>query len=103
MDAMTRKNSAKRRLLEAADRLFYDEGIHQVGIDRVIEEAGVAKSSLYYAFGSNDQLGRTYLAARHAKWDARLVERMSEQDDPRARILAVFDALGDLFAEPDFN
>jgi AcrR family transcriptional regulator len=103
MDAMTRKNSAKRRLLEAADRLFYEEGIHQVGIDRVIEEAGVAKSSLYYSFGSKEELVRTYLADRHAKWDARLVERMTEHDDPRDKILAIFDALGDLFAEPSFN
>jgi len=100
---MTRKNSAKRRLLEAADRLFYEEGIHQVGIDRVIEEAGVAKSSLYYAFGSKDELVRTYLADRHAKWDARLIDRMAEHDDPRAKILAIFDALGDLFTEPSFN
>jgi AcrR family transcriptional regulator len=103
MDAMTRKNSAKRRLLEAADRLFYEEGIHQVGIDRVIEEAGVAKSSLYYAFGSKDELVKTYLADRHAKWDARLVARMAEQDEPRGKILAVFDALDELFAEPSFN
>jgi AcrR family transcriptional regulator len=100
---MTRKNSAKRRLLEAADRLFYEEGIHQVGIDRVIEQAGVAKSSLYYAFGSKDELVRNYLADRHAKWAARLVERMSRQDDPRDKVLAVFDALGELFAEPSFN
>jgi AcrR family transcriptional regulator len=103
MDPMTRKNSARRRLLEAADRLYYEEGIHQVGIDRVIEEAGVAKSSLYYAFGSKDELVRTYLADRHAKWDARLVERMADQRDPRGKILAIFDALADLFAEPDFN
>jgi AcrR family transcriptional regulator len=103
MDPMTRKNSARRRLLEAADRLFYEEGIHQVGIDRVIEEAGVAKSSLYYAFGSKDELVKTYLADRHAKWDARLVEQMAGHDDPRDKILTVFDALGDLFAEPDFN
>jgi AcrR family transcriptional regulator len=103
MDAMTRKNSAKRRLLEAADRLFYEEGIHQVGIDRVIEEAGVAKSSLYYAFGSKDELVKTYLADRHAKWDARLIERMAGQDAPRDKILSIFDALGELFAEPSFN
>jgi AcrR family transcriptional regulator len=103
MDAMTRKNSAKRRLLEAADRLFYEEGIHHVGIDRVIEEAGVAKSSLYYAFGSKDELVKTYLADRHAKWDARLIERMAQQDDPKEKVLAIFDALGELFAEPSFN
>ena len=103
MDTMTRKNSARRRLLEAADRLFYEEGIHQVGIDRVIQEAGVAKSSLYYSFGSKDELVRTYLADRHAKWDARLVERIAQHDDARGKILAIFDALGDLFAQPDFN
>ena len=39
--------SARERLLAAADELFYEDGIHTVGIDRVIERAGVAKASLY--------------------------------------------------------
>ena len=38
-------NSARERLLDAANELFYDEGIQTVGIDRIIERAGVAKAS----------------------------------------------------------
>jgi AcrR family transcriptional regulator len=41
------EGSARERLLKAADELFYKEGVHTVGIDRVIERAGVAKASLY--------------------------------------------------------
>src|SRR5579871_4336130 len=58
------RSSARERLLLAADRLFYEEGIHSVGIDRVIEEAGVAKASLYKNFGSKDELVRAYLDRR---------------------------------------
>ena len=53
--------SARERLLTAASELFYDEGVHTVGIDRVIERAGVAKASLYNTFGSKDELVRAYL------------------------------------------
>ena len=56
--------SARERLLAAANELFYDEGVHTVGIDRVIEQAGVAKASLYNTFGSKDELVRTYLQTR---------------------------------------
>ena len=46
--------SARERLLTAADELFYGEGVQTVGIDRVIEHAGVAKASLYNTFGSKE-------------------------------------------------
>ncbi|BCY09144.1 TetR/AcrR family transcriptional regulator [Actinoplanes sp. L3-i22] len=97
------RRSARERLLEAADRLFYTEGVHTVGIDRVLDEAGVAKGSLYYNFGGKDDLVRAYLQNRHARWAARLDERTAGVPAPRAKILAIFDALGDLFAEPDFR
>ena len=58
--------SARDRLLAAADELFYEEGIHTVGIDRIIEKAGVAKATLYSVFGSKEELIRAYLAARLA-------------------------------------
>ena len=54
---------ARDRLLAAANDLFYREGVHTVGIDRVIEQAGVAKASLYNTFGSKDELIRAYLEA----------------------------------------
>jgi AcrR family transcriptional regulator len=99
----TSRRSARERLLEAADRLFYHEGIHTVGIDRVLDESGVAKGSLYYTFGGKDDLVRAYLQNRHAKWAARLDARIAEQSTPRDKILAIFDALGELFTEPDFR
>jgi AcrR family transcriptional regulator len=97
------KRPARDRLLEAADRLFYTEGIHTVGIDRVLDEAGVAKGSLYYNFGGKDGLVHSYLAARHARWAARIDEYLARATGPDGRILAVFDALADLFAEPGFR
>ena len=51
-----RRTSARERLLAAADELFYENGINLVGIDRVIEHAGVAKASLYDCFGSKEEL-----------------------------------------------
>ena len=97
------RRSARERLLEAADRLFYQEGVGKVGIDRVLEESGVAKGSLYYNFGGKDDLVRAYLQNRHARWAARLDARIAAETTPREKILTVFDALGDLFAEPDFR
>ena len=51
-----KQSDARRRVLETADRLFYAEGIHAVGIDRIIAEAGVAKMTLYNHFASKDDL-----------------------------------------------
>ena len=59
-----RTASARQRLLAAADELFYREGVHTVGIDRVIERAGVAKASLYSTFGSKEELVLAYLHGR---------------------------------------
>ena len=95
--------SARERLLEAASELFYDEGVHTVGIDRVIERAGVAKASLYNTFGSKDELVKAYLESRHARTTARITRYLERYDDPRDRLLGVFEAQGSLFAEPGFR
>jgi AcrR family transcriptional regulator len=52
---------ARRRLLDTATRLFYTEGIHAVGIDRIIAEAGVAKATFYNHFPSKDDLVLAYV------------------------------------------
>jgi len=98
-----RRRTAKQRLLQAADDLFYNEGIHTVGIDRVIAHAGVAKGSLYYSFTGKDDLVRKYLADRHGRWAERVTAGIEAHADPRARILAVYDVLGTLFAQPDYR
>lgn len=95
--------SARERLLAAANELFYDEGVHTVGIDRVIERAGVAKASLYNTYGSKDELVRVYLEQRHAVVTARISKYLERYAGPRERLLGVFEAQGELFAEPGFR
>src|ERR1700749_3523964 len=94
---------ARPRLLAAANELFYAEGVQTVGIDRVVERAGVAKASLYNTFGSKENLVRAYLEARHEATLARLRRAIDDHTDPRQRLLAVFDVQAELFAEPDFR
>ncbi|MFC1408107.1 TetR/AcrR family transcriptional regulator [Streptacidiphilus sp. N1-12] len=95
--------TARERLLTAANELFYEEGVHTVGIDRVIERAGVAKATLYSAYGSKDELIRAYLSVRHELRRRRLTEAVARHDTPREQLLAVFDALGEAFAEPGYR
>lgn len=98
-----KRPSASRRLLDAASDLFYAEGVQSVGIDRIIERAGVAKASLYNTFGSKDALVRAYLDERHAGTTGRLTAAIASTEVPRERILAVFAAQAELFAEPGFR
>ena len=97
------RGSARDRLLDAADRLFYAEGVHTVGIDRLIEEAGVAKGSLFYNFSGKDELVAAYLAGRDERRRARIADHQEGLTDPVARALAVFDALEEAVTSPDYN
>ena len=97
------RRSARVRLLDAAGELFYNEGVLSVGIDRIIEHAGVAKASLYNAFGSKEELVQAYLTARHADTIQRLTAAIEKHTDPRSRLLAVFDAQAELAAQPNFR
>ena len=97
------KPSARERLLAAADELFYHEGVQSVGVDRVVQKAGVAKASLYSLFGSKEELVQAYLDARHAETRKQIERTLTRFRTPRERLLGVFDAQGQLFTEPDFN
>lgn len=97
------RSPARERLLAAANELFYAEGVQTVGIDRIIERAGVAKASLYNLFGSKEELVAAYLASRHDATAGRLTEAMEQVDDPRRKILAVFDAQAQLYQRAEFN
>jgi AcrR family transcriptional regulator len=95
--------SARDRLLAAADELFYEEGIHTVGIDRVIERAGVAKASLYNAFGSKNELVKSYLRTRQEVRKQRLMAGIARHAEPRKRLLAAFDVVDELIRDPKFR
>lgn len=96
-------SSPRDRLLAAADVLFYGEGIHATGIDRVLESAGVAKASLYAHFGSKDALVAAYLDGRAVRRQARIAARLATLDTPRDKILGVFTLAAEIAAEPGFR
>ena len=102
-DAGPVRPSARERLLAAANELFYNEGVHTVGIDRIIEQAGVAKASLYNTFGSKEELVRAYLETRYASVTQRLMRAVDRYSAPRERLLAVFEGEGELFAQPGYR
>src|ERR1700721_824922 len=102
-EAGAARPSARERLLAAANEVFYNEGVHTVGIDRIIEHAGVAKASLYNTFGSKDELVRAYLEARHASVTERITRAVERYTTPRERLLAVFEGQGELFTQPGYH
>jgi AcrR family transcriptional regulator len=91
----TRPRPARDRLLAAAARRFYADGVSATGIDTITAEAGVAKKSLYNNFSSKADLVRAYLDARHEEWLELYRLRLEQARDPRAGVLAVFDAYAD--------
>ncbi|QZN87217.1 TetR/AcrR family transcriptional regulator [Cellulomonas sp. C5510] len=94
--ATARRRPARDRLLAAAARRFYADGIAATGIDAITADAGVAKMSLYNNFASKAELVEAYLVARHAEWLDLYRARLAQAgDDPRAGVLAVFDAYAD--------
>lgn len=97
------RRSPRERLLAAAQELFYAEGVQSVGIDRLIEHAGVAKASLYSTFGSKEGLVRAYLDDSHQRILGRRRAAADRAPDPVSAILAVFDSLGRDFERPDYN
>jgi AcrR family transcriptional regulator len=95
--------TARERLLAAADELFYENSINTVGIDRIIEHAGVAKASLYDCFGSKDELIRAYLEARSLARQTRINEWIARYDTSQKKMLGVFELLGELSSRPGYK
>jgi AcrR family transcriptional regulator len=95
--------SARERLLASASELFYTEGVHAVGIDRIIEHAGVAKATLYSTYGSKDELIRAYLRSRHEATRDRVARGLARYDSPRERLVGMFEVQAEQFGRPDFR
>jgi AcrR family transcriptional regulator len=99
----SKRLSARDRLLAAADELFYAEGVHVVGVDRIVERAGVTKASLYNTFGSKDALVSAYLERHFLNRQNRIARILASQSSPRERILAVFAEVEGLLAGSAFR
>jgi AcrR family transcriptional regulator len=95
--------STEEKLLLAARRLFCQAGIHATGITRILEEAGVARQSLYTHYGSKENLLKAVLDTEANMWF-----QWFDQDlpalkcSPQERILALFDLIEKWFEKEDF-
>src|SRR5712671_3173718 len=88
--------SAAERILAAADKLFYAQGIRTVGVDTVSAEAGVSKRTLYHHYPSKDALIAAYLTARF--------KQLAPSDAPALeQILGNFDRLESLITDGSFR
>lgn len=84
--------TARERLLDAASKRFYDDGVNATGIDAITAEAGVAKKSLYNNFSSKAELVSAYIDARHEEWLGLHEARSAQASTAVDRVTAVFDA-----------
>jgi AcrR family transcriptional regulator len=100
-----REPGPRERLLDTADELFSRRGIRGVGVEEVIERAGVAKATLYRHFPSKDDLVLAFLERREQHWTHDLVEAQARRRDaaPEERLLALFDVFDERFHSEDFD
>lgn len=91
-------------ILNTAGTLFYKEGIRAVGIDRIVDEANVAKATLYRHFPSKDHLVAAYLTERHERVLLQLGDVISNVAlQPRDQIALIFERLFEKADSPEFR
>jgi len=97
--------STKRdQLIDAAMKLFCEEGFQATGVDRILKEAGVAKMTLYNHFKSKDELVLAALRRRDEIFRNEFMRSVeSKADTPAGRLEAIFDVLHDWFTSDDFR
>ena len=91
----TGASAARERLLQTATELFYREGIHSVGVDRIIGEAGVTRATFYRHFPSKEDLVEAYLGVEDAAIREAFDGARQQTDDPRELVGLVIAGLGD--------
>jgi AcrR family transcriptional regulator len=94
-------SEARRRVLDTATRLFYAEGVHAVGVDRIIAEARVAKATFYNHFPSKDELVRAYIEEQDRLGRA-AVAQLPEKP-PRKRVFTIFDRIAEAARRPGYR
>jgi AcrR family transcriptional regulator len=95
--------TARTLVLDAADGLFYEQGIRGVGMDQIRDASGVSLKRLYRMFPAKEQLAEAVLRRRDLTFQGALAAHVAGVPGTRARLLSVFDFLHGWFAEPGFR
>ncbi len=93
----------REALLDAAEKLFYENGIQAVGMDQVRAASGLSLKRIYRFFEAKEDLVVAMLKRRDQRWRGSLTAHVEEVEDPRERVLSIFDWLAEWFAEPGFR
>lgn len=93
------------RLLETAYELFSARGVRDVGVDELVERAGVAKATLYRHFASKDELILAFLQLREERWTMGWLEKRVRErgGPPEQQLLTAFDLFEEWFREPEYS
>ncbi|MGW0791564.1 TetR/AcrR family transcriptional regulator [Streptomyces sp. NPDC002911] len=97
------RSAARDRLLATAADVFYADGIHAVGVDRLIAAAGVTKATFYRHFPSKEDLVLAYLRQRDAAVRADVERAVATVQDPRGQVDAVMEWLAEEVCGPGFR
>jgi AcrR family transcriptional regulator len=97
-----RKNSIRQAIVDTASRLFYKQGYGNTGINQIIEESGVVKSSLYVSFRSKEDILLEYLSIAGVETDKALRSATNKFEDPKEKVLAIFDFLTELVQKKEY-
>jgi len=97
-----RKNAIRQTIVDTASRLFYKQGYSNTGINQIIEESGVVKSSLYASFRSKEDILMEYLISSGAATDEALSAAADKFKEPKDQVLGVFDYLISLVQEKEY-
>jgi AcrR family transcriptional regulator len=104
LEAKDESVSAEERIVETAYDLFSRRGIRDVGVDELIEQAGVAKATFYRHFPSKDDLVIAFLDRREERWTREWIEEARKRGaTPEESLLAIFDLFDEWFRESDFE
>jgi AcrR family transcriptional regulator len=96
--------TTRERIVAAANRLFYREGIRAVSVDAVAEEAGITKRSLYYHFRSKDELIEAYLGYRdQPNLDAYRAWFEAREGSTADKVAAIFENLAEMASHPKWK
>lgn len=102
-DVMSNQMGPKERILETATRLFYKQGYNNTGINQILEEAKVAKASLYQHYGSKEDVGLEYLKAARIEWFEGLDKWTKNKSTALQKVYACFDYLEYALRESEFR
>lgn len=93
----------RQKILETAERLIYQNGIHATGMDLLVKTSGVARKSIYHYFATKDKVAAAALNARDERWMQWFITECNKGKAPQERILNMFTVLRSWFESDGFR